>query len=116
MGAALQEMAQMDRDELAAAIAEMTLAQWSREFAMAETASADPACTDMWKTALARYRDEFLSHAARPEFFLPVDFHGRGSIESGYEALQAFLLDFARLISSWPAVWDRARGMNPYAR
>jgi hypothetical protein len=96
-------------------VREVTLDVRCRQLAAAEEAAADPACPDFWRAALRHYRDEFLESTAKPEFFLPIEFHGAGSLESGYRALQAFLRSFGQLIASWPDLWATARTLNPRA-
>jgi hypothetical protein len=90
----------------------VTLDIRNRQLAAAEKAAADPACPDFWRAALRQYRDEFLRSATRSDFFLPIEFHETGSLESGYRALQGFLRNFGQLVAAWPELWSRARRLN----
>jgi len=112
LGEMLVDVASLDEPGLVDLVAKTTLEVRMREFEDAEEAAADPRCPPYWRTALDEYRAEFLKHAVRPDFFLPVEFHDRGSMETGYRALRDFLRDFGRLVLAWPALWTSARDLN----
>ena len=80
----------------------------------AERAATD--CPSYWREALDDHRTACLDAMTRPDFFLPIEYHGAPSLEAGFAALQGFAADFGALLASWPAVWDAARAENPFRR
>jgi hypothetical protein len=64
-----------------------------------------------WRAALEEYRRTITRSLARPDFFLPVEFHDAGSVDAGFELLQRFVAQFAALLGVWPALGRAMRGI-----
>jgi hypothetical protein len=114
LGRGLMELGGHSRGALADLVREVTWDVRTSELAQADRAAEDPGCPDYWRAALKRYRDELSRSASTREFFLPVEFHGFGSVDAGYRALQTFFVTFGQLVASWPALWEAARMLNAH--
>lgn len=115
-GRAIAALGEMDGCALADLVTTVTREIREREFARAMQATDDPRCPEYWRAGLRAYRRAFVQSATKPDFFLPIEFHGLGSIEAGYRALGEFFRDLGRLIDSWPDLWQRARALNTHLR
>jgi hypothetical protein len=73
-------------------------------------------CPPYWREALDEHREACFDAMTRPDFFLPIEYHGASSLEAGFAALQAFAGKFGTLLASWPAVWEAARTENAFSR
>jgi hypothetical protein len=116
VGQAMGELGQMNIRDLQERVMAVTVEARGRELAQASRAADHPRCPDYWREGLNEYRRHFLRSMARPEFFLPVEFHRLGSVEAGYGALREFLQAFGFLVASWPELWQRARTLNANRR
>jgi len=112
MGEAFGDLADLAPADLVELVTETTLHRRSRELEEAGRAAEVPECPAYWRRELDQYRATFLKQVRRRDFFLPVEFHGRGSTEAGYRRLQAFFRDFGTWLTEWPTLWDAARDMN----
>ena len=110
IGEALDELGKMDGREFVDLVTQVTLERRGREFAVA--GAAKTGCPAHWRAGLAEYQDQFAKSVTKPEFFLPIEFHGLGSLEAGYRALQTSVQRFGELLISWPALWESARVLN----
>lgn len=84
----------------------------TRQLEYGERATELPGCPPYWRRALIEYRAGFLDARARPEFFLPREFHGLGSLEAGFESLRRVIGEFGALVAEWPSLWKAARSLN----
>jgi hypothetical protein len=114
-GQAISALGEMDGRALMDLATTVTREIREREFAHAMRAAEDARCPDYWRRELREYRRVFLESSTTPAFFLPIEFHGLGSVEAGYRALGGFFRDLGRLVDSWPDMWQRARVLNPHA-
>jgi hypothetical protein len=112
IGRTFTELGHLDASDLAGFVTRTILEDRTVEIAVLERDAREQECPAHWRAVLDRYRGK-LSHAmTTPEFFLPAEFHGTGSVDGGYEALQEFLQTFGQLIASWPSLWTAARATN----
>jgi hypothetical protein len=112
-GRAIAEIGRLPPRALADLVGEQTLKVRARDWRHADETLADPACPRHWRGALDRYRRAYDTSVRRPAFFLPIEFHGQGSVETGFRELGRYLRTFGALVSEWPGIWDRARRLNP---
>jgi hypothetical protein len=115
LGRATAEIGRLPPRALADLVRQRTLKARGRDWRHAEETLADPACPRYWRGALDRYRREYDASVRRPAFFLPIEFHGQGSVETGFRELGRYLRTFGDLVTEWPGIWDRARRLNPRA-
>jgi hypothetical protein len=112
MGQTLMDIGHLDTRDLAAFVTDLALEERGLELEQLGKDARGPDCPEHWRVAIGRYCHQLSSSMATREFFLPAEFHGSGSIDSGYRALQTFFLAFGRLVASWPALWEAARAIN----
>jgi hypothetical protein len=112
IGEILVHIGGLRRRAFIALATELTLETRHREIARAEKSAADADCPGYWSEALIRYHTEFLKAVLKPEFVLPREFHGLGSLDAAYDAVQACVRHYGRLIASWPVLWQAARELN----
>jgi alkylhydroperoxidase/carboxymuconolactone decarboxylase family protein YurZ len=62
-----------------------------------------------WKAGFSAYRHALLTNVGRPDFFVPVEFQQRSSVESGFRQTQEFVRAFGRLLDNWPTLWSTFR-------
>ena len=87
-------------------VVDMTLVRVSRRFADLESRlSEDHETSPLVHLAFRRYLAAFRRSVRRPEFFLPIEFQNRASMQAGYRALQAHLRSFGELVQAWPTLW-----------
>jgi hypothetical protein len=80
----------------------VTLDDRCRRLAELETRmSVDPTYPDYWRTAAEQYRDAFLKSAARPGFYVPIEFRDGGPLDSAFGRLRKFVEEFAELVRWW---------------
>jgi hypothetical protein len=91
---------------------DVTLAARRRELAAVQRLSSDPDCSVPWARELDRYSARLRDAMAHPAFVVPVEFHARPSLESGYKAAQKFVGTFGGLVAAWPEAWEMARTLN----
>jgi hypothetical protein len=112
MGQRFIELAELGSRDLAAFVTETTVKERGLELAQIAEVIGGGNCPEHWRDALTRYRDQLGASLATEAFFLPSEFHGFGTVEKGFLALQAFMLSFGRLVACWPDLWSAARTVN----
>ena len=112
VGNAFTELGRIQTSDLAAFVIRTILEGRALEIAALERDASEPDCPAPWRAVLDKYHGKLSRSMTRPEFCLPAEFHGTGSVDAGYEALQAFLQTFGQLVSSWPALWAAAHRLN----
>jgi hypothetical protein len=106
LGRSLADLGGTDPAEFRSLVVDMTLARVSRRFAELENiVSHDHEASPFVHLAFERYWTAFRRSVRHPEFFLPIEFRTRASIQAGYRALQAHLRSFGEMLQAWPALW-----------
>ena len=99
---ALSETSNLPHHEFITRMMKVTLDDRCRRLAELETRmSVDPTYPDYWRTAAEQYRDAFLKSAARPGFYLPIEFRDGGPLDSAFGRLRKFMEEFAELVRWW---------------
>ena len=81
----------------------------ARHDALKERLANDASYPAFWRKAVDRYLNAFHDSAGRPEFYLPVEFRGQGSLETGFVRLRECVGEFANLLEYWPAILAEIR-------
>jgi hypothetical protein len=98
----LADISKLPLHEFITCMMKVTLDDRCRRLAELETRmSVDPTYPDYWRTAAEQYRDAFLKSAARPGFYLPVEFRDGSSPDSAFGRLRKFVQEFAELVRWW---------------
>ena len=109
---ALSEAASLPRRDFLTRVQKVTLVDRCRRLAELEVRmTGDETYSDRWRTAVARYRRAFRDSAARREFYVPVEFRTRGSIDAAADRAAEFVRGFADLLWWWPRIQEAARGL-----
>ncbi len=74
--------------------------------------SIDASYPAYWRKAVDRYQDAFYKSAARPEFFIPIEFKGGRGIDDAFARVREATGQFAELIAWWPHMKEEGR-RNP---
>ena len=114
-GQTFVELGDLNASHLAAFVTDSIRRARTLEIAALERMASEPDCPAHWHAAVDAYRSKLSRAMTTEEFFLPAEFHGTGSVDSGYQALQTFLQAFGQLVRSWPALWTAARRLNTNA-
>lgn len=109
LGALLMQAGSLPPAEFRLLATEARLSTLTADIAQADAATRDPACPVWWRDAVGDYERTFRKHVATPDFFLPAEFKGVGTIDDGFAAAQAFVRAFGEILAWWPVMWEAAR-------
>ena len=112
----LSEISKLPLHEFITCMMKVTLDDRCRRLAELETRmSVDPTYPDYWRTAAEQYRDAFLKSAARPGFYVPIEFRDGGPLDSAFGRLRKFVEEFAELVRWWGRMRELActKGTSP---
>jgi hypothetical protein len=114
LGEWLQHLAGLPRADFVRVTSLATLRTRERELRLIESALAEGGTYPAyWQRSLRSYRTRLLSHASKPAFLLPLEFHGARTISAGYEEFRQFARSAGELYVKWPTVWTEARRKLP---
>jgi hypothetical protein len=113
IGEALTAVGRLEHRAFVTLVTDVTRETRARELEYAETGAESPDCPTYWRSALEDYRRTLQAAMCRPEFFLPIEFQDRGSLESGYRPLRSFMRSLGCFVADWPAWWEAGHGSRP---
>lgn len=113
LGRYLLELGRLDAMEFAELVTRTIVATRAHQLTRIHAADwGECDYPDYWRSGLEEYRETVLAGTGRPEFYLPVEFHGRSSVREGFDHVQQFVSDIGALFLSWPDMWISARNVS----